>query len=104
MFLQISLCEGFSYAALDALLNGLVVISSNVGFFYKDIPEDCFVKIDWKRINDTEYIKSKIEYAWENRDQISKNGRKWYMENCRFIDWEKKMKSILNDFYEYVYL
>ena len=40
IFLQLSNSEGNSYATLDALLCGLVVISSNVGLFYKDVPED----------------------------------------------------------------
>jgi len=64
IFLQLSLCEGNSYATLDALLCGIPVVSSNVGLFYKDVPEDCFVKIDWKRNNDVEYVEEKLKYAW----------------------------------------
>lgn len=95
VFLNLSLCEGFSYAALDALLCGLVVISTDVGVFYKDVPEDCFVKVDWKKMNDIEYIKNKIKYAWENKDVISKNGRNWYMKNCRFDEWKNKMNKLI---------
>ena len=69
MFLQISLCEGNSYATLDALICGLVIIASDVGAFYKDVPENCFVKLDWRRNNDINYVQSKIDYAWENRFQ-----------------------------------
>ena len=29
---------------LDALLCGLIVVSTNVGLFFKDVPDDCFVK------------------------------------------------------------
>ena len=98
IFLQISLCEGNSYATLDALMNGLVVISTDVGLFYKDLPENCFVKLDWRKTKDIEYIKEKIKYGWENREELSKNGRKWYMENCRFKDWEVKMKNLVEEF------
>ena len=95
IFLNLSLCEGFSYSALDALICGLVVVSTDVGLFYKDIPEDCFVKIEWDRVNDIDYVKSKIDYAWKNKEKISKKGREWYMENCRLIDWKKKMREII---------
>lgn len=101
IFLQLSLCEGNSYATLDALLCGLVIVASNVGLFYKDIPEDCFVKVEWERNNDIEYVMEKINYAWENRDILSKNARKWYLNNYRFIDWKNKMFKIINDFYNY---
>ena len=50
-----------SYATLDALLCGIPVVASNVGLFYKDVPEDCFVKIEWERNNDIEYIKEKLD-------------------------------------------
>jgi len=103
MFLQLSLCEGNSYSALDALLCGLVVISSNVGLFYKDIPEDCFVKLDWQKLNEVEYLIKKINYAWENKEQLSRNAREWYMHNCRFCDWKIKMNKLAKDFYNEQY-
>jgi glycosyltransferase involved in cell wall biosynthesis len=98
IFLQLSVSEGNSYATLDALLCGLVVVASDVGLFYKDVPDDCFVKLDWKRNTDVEYVLDKLQYAWENKELLSRNARKWYMNNCRFIDWEIKMKKIVNDF------
>ena len=63
MFLQISTSEGNSYSSLDALLCGMVVIASNMGLFYKDVPDDCFIKIDWKKNNDVEYVQNKLEYV-----------------------------------------
>ena len=100
IFLQLSTSEGNSYATLDALICGLVVISSDVGLFYKDVPEDCFVKIDWERLNDIPYLIEKIKYAWENKEILAKNARKWYMKNYRFIDWKMKMHKLVKDFYE----
>lgn len=96
VFLNLSLCEGFSYSALDALLCGLVVVSTDVGVFYKDVPDDCFVKIDWKRVNDIDYVKSKIDYGWQNRYVLSQKGREWYMNHCRLVDWKNKMRQIFN--------
>jgi len=97
IFLQLSLCEGNSYSTLDALLCGIPVVSSNVGLFYKDVPEDCFVKIDWKRNNDLEYVESKLKYAWENREKIGRKGREWYLKNCRFEDWKNQIRNIINE-------
>lgn len=96
IFLQISNSEGNSYATLDALLCGMIIVASDVGLFYKDVPEDCFVKMDWRRNGEWKYIKGCLEKAWENRESLSKNCRKWYMENCRFIDWEKKMIDLVS--------
>lgn len=95
IFLQISVHEGNSYASLDAMLCGMVVVASDVGLFYKDVPEDCFVKLDWRRNNDVEYVLERLEYAWKNRESLRKNAKDWYMKNARFSDWEKKMKEIL---------
>ena len=95
MFLQLSVCEGFSYAALDALLSGIPVVSTNVGLFYKDIPEDCFVKIDWERLNDIEYIKEKIRYGLDNKEEIGRKGREWYLQNCKFSDWNNSMGKLV---------
>ena len=103
MFLQLSTSEGNSYATLDALLCGLVVISSNVGLFYKDVPEDCFVKLDWKRLNDIPYLIKKINYAWDNKERLAKNAREWYMKNYRFVNWIIKMDNLVKDFYEEQY-
>ena len=96
IFLQLSLCEGNSYATLDALLCGIPVVSSNVGLFYSDVPEDCFVKIEWERNNDAKYVEEKLKYAWENKEELSKKGREWYLKNCRFGDWMNKMRDIIN--------
>ena len=102
IFLQLANSEGNAYATLDALMCGLVVVASNVGLFYNNVPEDCFVKLDWERNGDVEYVTEKLEYAWENRETISKKGREWYMENCRFRDWKLKMTSLLSDTKGYV--
>lgn len=103
IFLQISLCEGNSYASLDALLCGLVVIASDVGLFYKDVPDDCFVKIPWEKNNDINFVLEKIEYGWKNKEKLSQNARKWYLENCNFLNWKYKMLSTIDELYVYNY-
>ena len=95
IFLQISNSEGNSYATLDALICGLPVVASNVGLFYKDVPEDCFVKMEWEKNNDVDYVREKLIYAWENKEKLSKNARNWYMTNYRYVDWLRKIKSLV---------
>jgi len=102
MFLQVANSEGFSYASNDAMICGLVPICTDVGGFYKDVDKNAFVKINWEKCYkdiDINYIISKLEYGWNNRDSLSKNAREWYLNNCRFEDWSKKMKDVINDFY-----
>ena len=98
IFLQISNSEGNSYATLDALICGLPIVSSNVGLFYGDVPEDCFVKLEWERNGDAEYVQSKLEYAWKNRETLSKNARNWYLNNCCLEEWKKKFQQLLANF------
>ncbi len=98
IFLQLSLCEGNSYSTLDALLCGLPVVSSNVGLFYKDVPENCYVKIEWQRNNDVKYVESKLQEAWERRDELRKNGREWYIKNCGFVQWCREMKKYIENY------
>ena len=96
IFLQLSLCEGNSYATLDALLCGIPVVSSDVGIFYKDVPEDCFVKIDWRRNNDLKYIEEKLNYAFDNKEILSKKGREWYLNNCELNNWISVMRNTIH--------
>ena len=95
IFLQLSLSEGNSYATLDAMLCGIPVVASNVGLFYKDVPEDCFVKVDWQKNDDIDYVLEKLEYAWKNKEKLSKNAKMWYINNCSFKNWNEKMHSLI---------
>lgn len=93
IFLQISRSEGGPYAALDALACGVPIVSSNVGIFYKDVPDECFVKIDWRRVADVVYLQDRLEFAWEQREVLGRQGRQWYMKNCRFDNWIQAMRN-----------
>ena len=97
IFLQISNSEGNSYATLDALICGIPVVSSNVGLFYGDVPDDCYVKLEWERNGEPEYVEKRLRYAWEKREELSRNARKWYLKNCRFEKWIEKMREIVTE-------
>jgi len=95
IFLQISNSEGNSYATLDALICGIPVVASDVGLFYGDIPEDCFVKMDHTKHNNPEYVKEKLEYAWRHKEELGRKGREWYLKHCNFKDWIKKTQRVV---------
>ena len=66
--------EGNSYATLDALACGTPVVSTKVGLFYKDVPEDCFVSLDMNRLHpgeeDIDYILERLDYEDGTWDSI----------------------------------
>ena len=35
--------------------------------------------------------KKKESYALKNKEEIGKKGREWYLNNCRFSNWKKRM-------------
>lgn len=97
IFLQLSTCEGNAYATLDAFLCGNIVIATDVGLTYKDVPEDCYVKLDYKKVNDIDYIIEKIDYAWNNKKMLSANARQFFLNNCKFNNWKHKMYKLINN-------
>ena len=106
IFLQIANSEGFSYASNDAMLCGLVPVCTTVGGFGGNVSSDSFVPLDWEKCYDNidyDYLVGKITYAWENKEILSKNSRKWYMEKNNFSVWKNKMYNLLSDFNEKQY-
>jgi hypothetical protein len=96
IFLQLSGHEGNSYATLDAFLCGNVVVATDVGLTYKDVPEDCYVKLDYTKVNDVNYVIDKLNYAWNNRILLSRNARNYFMEHCNFTQWKNTMYNMIN--------
>ena len=95
IFLQLSLSEGNSFATLDALMMGMPIVATNVGLFYKDVPEECFVKIEWQNFNNKDYILERILYAWQNKESLSSAARSWYMKNYNSSYWDERMRETI---------
>ena len=53
------------------------------------------MKLDWTRVNDIDYIRTKINYAIENKENIGRKGREWFVNNCTFDLWRNKFKNII---------
>ena len=68
---------------------------AHMELFYKDVPEDCFVKLEWERNGDAKYVEEKLKYAWKHRKDLGKKGREWYLKNCTMKEWIKKMNQII---------
>lgn len=97
IFMQLSICEGYSYATLDAFAAGNVILATDVGLTYKDVPDDCFVKLDYKKLDDINYLKNKIEFAWKNRENLSKKAFEFYNSYLSYNDWNKKMYKLIHN-------
>lgn len=95
IFLQLSLSEGFGYATLDAFLCGNVIVATDVGGTYKDIPEDCYVKLDHTKINDINYLLQKLQYAWDHKEELSKRSREFYITHLNMKQWQTQMKEFI---------
>ena len=84
MYLMIVNSEAGPYTSVDAMICGLVNISTNVGIFTSDVPNSCFVKMNWGKCYgkniDYDYIANSIRNAWKNRKELSENARKWYLD------------------------
>jgi glycosyltransferase involved in cell wall biosynthesis len=104
VYMGLSLQEGYSYSLVDALLCGLPILSTNVGLFYSDVPDNAFVRIDLELRDNPDYIKEKLEYAVSNKESLGKNARAWYLANCAFSNWKLNMHNIVRNIYDYVYV
>ena len=89
------------------MINGLVTIATNVGGFSGDVSKDAYVELDWNKCYgnniDYQYICDKIDMLGiikKNYQEMVENGI-WKIVDLLI---GKKMKSIVDDFYEYSYL
>ena len=98
IFLNISNSEGNAYAIVDAMICGLPIVTTKVGLFFGDVPSNCFVELNLEKINSPEYIQERINYAWQNRYELSQNIRDYYLNNCKFHKWEKELLNLVTKF------
>tara|TARA_B100001248_G_C27386794_1_gene460099 strand:- start:1599 stop:2648 length:1050 start_codon:yes stop_codon:yes gene_type:complete len=95
IYLQLSVAEGFSYSCLDGFNHNLLICGTNVGLLYKDVPKNIFVKINWKKRDDIEYVAKKIEYLWNNKYKYKNKSKKWFDKKCNMKKWKRKTKKFI---------
>jgi hypothetical protein len=95
IYLQLSVAEGNSYATLDGFNHNLLICSTNIGLLYKDAPLKTFVKINWKKRDDIDYVAKKIQYLWNNKEKYKNKSKKWFDKKCNMKKWKKKTKNFI---------
>ena len=93
VFLQLSVFEGDSYATLDALCLGMPVVATDTGAFYKDVPEDCFVKVAWDA--HPEEVCHAIFEARMRSHELSKKALDYCKMHRDFAAWQAKMREVV---------
>ena len=92
IYLALSLCEGNSYSALDALACGIPVLSTDVGLFGGDCPTGvCGEIIDWKERNNTVLIEEKLDYMMNNIEKYTPSA--WVSSTNSFEKWCKRWRE-----------
>lgn len=94
-FLQLSLHEGNAYATLDALSLGLPTIATKTGLTYKDLPDTCYVALDFTSLDDIKYVLDRVDYALAHSEVLRKNCEAW-LRSRSFESWRSQLGSIIN--------
>lgn len=75
MFLCLSVAEGCPCVVSEALATGLVVVSTDVGLYWRVEDAPPGVSFRWQDRNDAKLVAGAIREAWANRMEL--NGRRW---------------------------
>ena len=95
IFLCLSIVEGCSYSLLDAMLNNLLIVSTNVGIMENEVNKETFVEIDWKNLN-IEEISKKIIFIWENKKKYFNRSREEYFKIISWEKWRNNLENTIN--------
>ena len=98
IYLCLSIVEGSSYSVLDAMLNNLLIVSTNVGIMENEIRKESFVELSWDNL-DIDIISEKIRYIWNNKKRYQNKSREEYNRFISWDRWEKEWKNLVSKFY-----
>ena len=99
IYLCLSRVEGASYSTIDAMINNLLIVSTNVGIMENEVSKDSFVSIDWTNM-DINLISNKINYIWENKEYYLNKSREEYFKLISWNKWEKKWNYAINELFK----
>lgn len=97
IYLCLSLVEGASYSTIDAMMNNLLIVSTNVGIMENEVSDKTFIKMDWNNL-DIDIICKNIKFIWENRDKYNNKSREEYFKLISWNKWKEKWENITTQF------
>ncbi|MFL9870949.1 glycosyltransferase [Paraburkholderia megapolitana] len=86
--------EAASASTIEALLYGKATIVTDTGF-YREIPDDCVVKIS--HVNEIDVLRATLEYLYtkpEDRAAMADRGRRWAESSFRPAGYAKELVDI----------
>lgn len=98
IFLQLSMHEGNSYSTLDGFVHDLLICGTNVGLLYdlkKNNNGDIGVIFDFEKIKDVNFVANQLRYLWKNKELYNHKSYDWFINNCDFKEWKKKIYNIV---------
>lgn len=95
IYLCLSVVEGSSYSVLDAMLNNLLIVSTDVGIMENEVSKDSFVGLSWKDL-DVKTIASKIKFIWLNKEKYFNKSHKEYFKLINWEKWGREWKKLIN--------
>jgi hypothetical protein len=96
IYLCLSIVEGSSYSVLDAMLNNLLIVSTDVGIMENEVSKDSFIELSWKD-RGIENISKNIRYIWENKERYFNKSREEYFRLINWEKWESEWKKLVNN-------
>ena len=97
IYLCLSIVEGSSYSVLDAMLNNLLIVSTDVGIMENEVDKNSFVSLSWKNL-EVDYICKKIKYIWKKREKYFNKSREEYFKLTNFDKWKHQWNEVIDYF------
>jgi len=94
IYLCLSIVEGCSYSLLDAMMNNLLIVSTDVGIMENEVNKSSFVDLSWDNL-DIEVIANKVKYIWKKRKEYFNKSREEYFKIISWKIWEEKWKQLI---------
>ena len=95
IYLCLSIVEGCSYSLLDAMLNNLLVVSTDVGIAENELNKDSYVNLSWNNL-EPNIIAEKVRYIWENKENYFNKSREEYFRIISWKRWDNMWNKLLN--------
>lgn len=96
IYLCLSIVEGSSYSVLDAMLNNLLIVSTDVGIMENEVDKNSFEMIPWKDIG-IKNISKKIRNIWKDKENYFNKSRLEYFKLTNFHKWSNSWENLVND-------